>query len=381
MRPYPLWPLYSLFLILFSHTLTAQIVKIDLPHGYWAFQIAEDKKGNIWVGLSDGDTKGDLALVKNDSLIIKSGTPAIPSGSYHTSFSIHGNKLLFGGSVVANGKHYLIQIENNTIDTIPVAVKDPHFFVNSINLINNQDTWLATSAGVIYAKGSAWYQLTAQDGLPHSFVNTIMQDFRGTVWIGTENGLAQFFDGQLQNLSHSDRTLNSVTQLFNDNKGYLWSGSRFSSEGVGVYNGKNWEVFSARHGLKDNATSFFFQDSKGVLWAGSCYHRTRGGLSAFDNRQWTAYSYPQHLSKPCVDAIAEDALGRIWIGGSLSHRKGSGITIYDGDQWIQIKPGKEFPVNRVISFFVDSQEQIWISAIEGLFVVNPMQLDIHSIKQ
>lgn len=381
MRPYLTWPLYCLLLFLITLDLTAQIVKIELPHGYWAFHIAEDRKGNIWVGLSDGDTKGDLALVHNDSLIIKSGTPSIPSGSYHTSTPMYGNRLLFGGSIVANGKHYLIQIENSTIDTIPIPVHNPHFLINSIAIVNNQEVWLATSDGVIYARDNAWHHLTVNNGLPHNFANTIMQDFRGTVWVGTETGLAQFFDGQLQNFSQSNGSINSVTQLFNDNKGYLWSGSRFSSEGVGVYNGKSWEIFSARHGLKDNATSIFFQDSKGVLWAGSCYHRTRGGLSAFANRQWTAYSYPQHLAKPCVDAIAEDGLGRIWIGGSLSHRKGNGISIYNGGEWIQIKPSKEFPINRVISFFVDSQQQIWISALEGLFVVNPMQLDIHSLKQ
>ncbi len=359
----------------------AQIAKIELPKGQWAFQIAEDNIGNIWVGLSDGDTGGNLALVHNDSLIIKSGNQKTPSGSYHAFVRLPNGNLIFGGYLTANNQHYLVHIKNGDPDTIPIQTLVPTLFVNSITWINNREIWLGTTNGVLVKKPEGWIHLNVDDGLPHPLINAIEQDFRNVVWIGTEVGMAYYMDGTIQTLEHSSRAIGNVTQYFNDSKGYLWCGSRFSSEGISAYNGRTWETFSARHGLADNSSSIFYQDSKGRLWSGSCFNRTRGGLSSFDGRQWSAYTSPAFLSKPCVDAIAEDTKGRLWFGGSLTSRKGKGITILDGNQWLKISPQLGFPVDRVITFFADSQGRMWVSSMEGLYIVDINKLDILTLNQ
>lgn len=359
-----------LLLMQFSLSIaSAQIVKVDLPRGLYAFNIAEDKQGNIWVGLSDGNTGGELALVKNDTLVLKSGNNGIPSGSYHTSVNLPDGGLMFGGSILSGGKPCLVWITSYGIDTIqvPIAISSP--FINTISLVNNRDIWLGTASGLLVNSYGTWSIYTTSNGLPHNFINAIQQDFRGVVWIGTELGLAYYIDDTFRTLEQTSRAITNVTQFYNDNKGYLWCGSRFSSEGISVYNGKVWETFSARHGLNDSSSSIFFQDSKGTLWVGSCYHSTRGGLSAFDGKNWMAYPSPNFLAKPCVDAIAEDANGCIWFAGSLSSRKGKGITIFDGEHWTKIGNNTEFPAERVITLFGDSSGRMWVSSMEGLFVV------------
>ena len=65
---------------------------------------------------------------------------------------------------------------------------------------------------------------TVEDGLSYRKVNTVFQDSRGFIWMGTEHGLNRF-DGhdwislskELNGLSH-----NTVQQIEEDDEGWLW---------------------------------------------------------------------------------------------------------------------------------------------------------------
>ena len=105
------------------------------------------------------------------------------------------------------------------------------------------------------------------------------------------------------------------------------------------------------------------------MWVGSCYNRSRGGVSVFDGKQWIGYSSPDDLAKPCVDAIATDANGNVWMGGSLTHRKAKGISVYNGKEWLVTGGNSILPAERIITFFLDSKGNFWVSSFEGLFIV------------
>ncbi|MFP4555547.1 MAG: two-component regulator propeller domain-containing protein [Bacteroidales bacterium] len=345
--------------------------RIPLPKNLYAFTLNEDWQNRVWVGLSDGNTGGALGLIEDDSLTIVSGTNKIPDGSYHNSKKLPDGSILFGGSITgAKGKPLLVWVTPTGIDTLQIPFGYGSTFINCISIINRHEIWIGSANGLIINKRGKWQFLTTHDGLPDNFVNSIHQDFRGMVWVGTEQGIAYFMNGEMFKPKKSSRVITSVTQFFSDNRGYLWCGAKYSSEGVSVYNGQVWETFSGRHGLIDNSTSTFFQDQKGRLWVGSCYHRSRGGVSMFNGKTWQGYTSPEHLAKPCVDAIAEDSVGRIWFGGSLSARKEHGITILDNETWYYFGNSKDFPAERVLKFFNDSSNTMWISSLEGLFYVD-----------
>ena len=74
---------------------------------------------------------------------------------------------------------------------------------------------------------------------------------------------------------------------------------------------KHWDV---KDGLPHRQVSVVYQDRSGLIWAG-----TQQGLSRFDGYHFLNYTKEKN-GLPCsrVDAIAEDALGRLWL---LSHDK------------------------------------------------------------
>ncbi len=354
----------------------SQVKSIPLPNNLYAFTLNQDWQNRVWVGLSNGNTEGALGLIRNDSLTIVSGSNEIPNGSYHYCTKLPDGSLIFGGSITnTEGNPLIVWVSPFGIDTLQIPFNTGSTFINCISIINRHEIWIGSANGLIINKRGQWRLITTQEGLPDNFVNTIHQDFRGMVWVGTEQGIAYFVNGELFTPEKTSRVITSATQFFSDNRGYLWCGAKYSSEGVSVYNGQIWETFSGRHGLIDNSASTFFQDKKGRLWVGSCYHRSRGGVSMFNGKKWQGFSAPQHLAKPCVDAIAEDSLGRIWFGGSLSPRKEHGITIFFNDNWYSIGNSNKLPAERVIRLFNDSENRMWISSLEGLF-----SIDINTFK-
>lgn len=359
-----------LFIVFPAYRVSSQVIKVELPERLFAFTFQEGKKDEVWVGLSDGNTLGGLGVYRNGSFSLESNKEGLPSGSYHVSTKLPDGSMMFSGNIVnETGRPLLVWISSMGIDTIqiPFELSNPH--VNCIELINRKEIWIGTSSGLLTSNKGRWTWITSHDGLPDNSVTSIFQDFRGIVWVGTENGMAYLMDDTLYLPEKGSRIINAITTVFGDNRGYVWCGARYASEGISVYNGQVWDTFSGRHGLVDNSSSIFFQDLSGNMWVGSCYNRSRGGVSVFDGKQWIGYSFPDDLAKPCVDAIATDANGNVWMGGSLTHRKAKGISVYNGKEWLVTGGNSILPAERIITFFLDSKGNLWVSSFEGLFIV------------
>jgi ligand-binding sensor domain-containing protein len=367
----PLKIIICIFLNFISILAIAQVEKIENPKGLYAFTFQEDLSGSIWVGFSDGSNNGSLGKIEHNILTIVGPEEGAPSGSYHNSIKLPDGSLMFAGNIIGtNGNSVLVWVSSAGIDTISIPFKLSNPFVNCITLVNRREIWIGTASGLLINNRGNWQWFTIKDGLPDNFINSIYQDFRGVVWIGTEKGIASFMDGNLFSSKLGTREISSATQFFSDNRGYLWCGSRYSSQGVSVYNGQIWETFSAPHGLADNSSTVFHQDNNGILWVGSCYNRSRGGVSSFDGKKWSSFSSPDFIAKPCVDAIITDTKGRTWFGGSLTSRKEKGIAILDNEKWHKVGGNQALPAERIINFFMDSKGNIWISSFEGLFFVD-----------
>src|SRR5215470_20240687 len=82
-----------------------------------------------------------------------------------------------------------------------------------------------------FANGQAPYlyfsRITSANGLSHNKVNCILQDKRGFIWFGTEDGLNRY-DGQyftvFRNNPSDTSTIsgNIITDLLEDEKGIIW---------------------------------------------------------------------------------------------------------------------------------------------------------------
>jgi len=267
-------------------------------------------------------------------------------------------------------------------------------------------------------------RLTVRDGISHNRINCILQDSKGLMWFGTQEGLNRYDGYQVTVYLHQPGDLNSLNDniiraLFEDRQGVLWIGTdeglnkyhwqsdRFtgyqndpddpnslgSNEIRVIYEDKAGELWiGTRTGglnrfdpqkkqfvrfqnnphdpdsLSDNFVTSIVEDRNGVLWIG-----TRGGLNKYDRpgNRFVRFRYnpdnPYSLSSDSVNVVYQDNSGRLWVG-----TEDSGLNRFDPlkGQFIHYRKSTEIPnsltSDTIYSIFEDREGMLWIGTNNGL---------------
>jgi len=170
------------------------------------------------------------------------------------------------------------------------------------------------------------------EGLSQSAVTSIIQDRRGFIWVGTQDGLNRY-DGYefvvYRNNPEDSTSINDnwIRALYEDREGFIWVGTR--DGGINRFDPHTEQFIAYKfqpdnpHSLSSNMVRAIFEDKKGRLWVGT----EGGGLNLFDKKSQTfkRYVHLEHhansLSHNDVRVILEDRYGTIWVatfGGGLN---------------------------------------------------------------
>ena len=174
--------------------------------------------------------------------------------------------------------------------------------------------------------------------LSHDQVYAILEDAKGSLWVGTNGGGLNRFDktrGVFLRYRHDARNPTSlgydqIQSLFEDRSGCLWIGTY--GRGISKLDAGR-KAFVHYRPDPDNPNSLnqpivwaLFEDEDGILWIGT----HGGGLNRFDriHNRFTHYlsapNDPHTLSSNIVRLIIEDHTGLFWIGTN-----GGGICSFD----------------------------------------------------
>jgi hypothetical protein len=98
----------------------------------------------------------------------------------------------------------------------------------------------------------------------------------GSIWLGTDSGIARY-DGQtFRNISAAYRlTASRVWTIHQARDGLIWFGT--DTHGVHVFDGQAFATFDTRDGLADNRISAIDEDNEGNLW----FATLRGGITCY----------------------------------------------------------------------------------------------------
>ena len=244
--------------------------------------------------------------------------------------------------------------------------------------------WIALAAafqaidagGLPESEGIEFTRLSIDQGLSNNTINSILQDRKGFLWIGTANGLNRY-DGYRFTVFKADparagRLVYNVIQiLFEDREGRLWIGtenglSRFDHETEAFTNYLNRPSDPAS--LSHNSVYCISQDTSGFIWVGTY----GGGLNTLDPATGRCRHYrtnprdPKSLGSDFIRSIRTDREGRVWIGtegGGLNrfeHRTGTFIRYVH-------EPGNPGSLsnNTVMAIDEDALGRLWIGTWTG----------------
>ena len=156
------------------------------------------------------------------------------------------------------------------------------------------------------------------------WINGIVQDDYGFLWLGTSDGLYKYDGYSLKPYRHEPGNQNSVSgdrvsALYKDRDGSLWIS--FWYDGLDRLDPSRDTITHYRHdpgnprSLSSDEVACAYRDRSGELWIG-----TRGGLDRLDSANSTFVHYtnnPQDagsLSNNNVNSVYEDSGGNLWVG-------------------------------------------------------------------
>lgn len=211
--------------------------------------------------------------------------------------------------------------------------------------------WAGTEGGgLLHLRGDDVTVFSNAEGLTDGFVRAVFQDKRGTVWVGTDNGLFRMQGDRLERVdNHADVPRMAVHSISEDREGNLWAGG---SQLISIDPKGAAKVFTLPGIYSKNRVKRILQTSDGTVWVG-----TVGGLQRLANGRFEPF-LPIHTT---VRSLLQTSDGTLWIGTI-----GGGVwTLRDG-QLAQLHSTDLLPSDTVLTMLQDDNGQIWIGTQAGL---------------
>jgi signal transduction histidine kinase/streptogramin lyase len=218
--------------------------------------------------------------------------------------------------------------------------------------------------------------ISTEQGLSQSTINSIIQDRLGFLWFATEGGLNQY-DGYQFTVYHHDPdnpksiSDNVIFSVYEDQKGSLWIGTNSGldrldpSSGIFLHYPMDLTDSNARINFPVLAIA---QDQSKTLWFGT----DGGGLKAMDltNNRITDYWHDpknlQSLSSDTVNSIYVNKDGEVWIGTDVGldrFDRQTGTFTHDLRGALGLMGVDSSPVRAI---YEDSLGVMWIGTKGGL---------------
>ena len=197
---------------------------------------------------------------------------------------------------------------------------------------------------------------TQQHGLPQDTVRAIAQTKDGYLWLGTDEGLAQFdgYDFVVFNKENGALPSNSVGALWAAKDGSLWIGTL---GGLTRYRNGKFTTFTKKDGLDDPSVNSITEDPSGAIWVVAGVYVNR-----FQDGKFTNYSPRQGLPIQALRTVYCGPDGSIYVAGF------GGVVRHEGNHFVSVFG----PLGAIVSSLLEDRHgNLWIGGSSGLLSRSP----------
>lgn len=315
---------------------------------------------SLWVGTSQG-----LARLKNGTVSIlttRDGLPANDVRALH--LDAHGQVIVStaGGAAAIQGLR-AVPVSSDKFE----APQSASSVIFSVAMADGR-TASATRSTVRIVQNGAGLRLSVGRDLPGDRIQALLADREGSLWIGTNEGLARVAGRKVQ-LFPPDEPLASasVLALLEDREGDLWVGTE--AQGLHILRDRRFFTFDTRDGLVSDAATTVVEDRTGTLWMGTSgsglnavpLRKASAGTVAFPARQAIRkYTVRTGLASNVILSLAAAPNGDLWVGtpdglSRIRHGQTRTFTSSDG-----------LPDDFIRSLLVDTDGSLWVGTRHGI---------------
>ena len=227
---------------------------------------------------------------------------------------------------------------------------------------------------VIQEEGRYFHAAPRRATLSSNNIIDIFQDRKGTIWVGTENGLNEYVeaDNTFRRYLYSEITPVSVAPVYEDRQGVMWLGM-----------GDRLAIFDRTTG-KSEPVEIYTSDSVNYswLWINQVYEDVSGNfwiatarkglLQLNRNTRICEVNYadptnPGSVSCNNITALLEDRKGRFWVASEY------GLNLMDRETGKFTTFGEEdgFADEYIFHIGEDENSNLWLCTRKGITRFNP----------
>ena len=223
--------------------------------------------------------------------------------------------------------------------------------VNCLLAARDGSLWIGTEGGgVIRYRNHVFRPYPTQAGFANNFVRTLFQDSRGTVWVGSDQGLFKVEGNHLERVDATDGVPSIyVRAIAEDKEGNLWVGGTALLK----FSGRSVHEYFLPGGVNRNLMYTMHESRDGTLWAGT--------LSGLYRIRESGAMEPVEGITSTVDSIAESYEGALWVGTI-----GQGAFVYKRGSLIVLPAPEALPSNTVYAVFSDNEGNLWLGTRSGM---------------
>ena len=322
----------------------------------------EDKEGALWVGTGEG-----LARWQNGAVT-----------KFTTRNGLPGNTVLAvmedaAGTVWVRTAAGFARFDGSAFTAVArggaAAELQPRYAVSDplppggVRLVlggSQPARIFATNTTLRIQRGTKLETLATGKKLPGTRIQAVMADREGSLWIGTNGGLARWFNGSLQKPPARDALSGaSILSLLEGPEGNVWVGTE--TGGLHILRDTRFRTIGAHEGLSSDGTTTVVEDDRGKLWIGT----SGSGLNVVRLRiemagEATVYSVPDVLLSSVILSLATGPDGSLWAGtpDGLNRIRGSAVDSFTSADGL--------PDDFVRSLLADADGSLWAGTRHGL---------------
>jgi signal transduction histidine kinase/sugar lactone lactonase YvrE len=200
---------------------------------------------------------------------------------------------------------------------------------------------------------------TQEHGLPQDTIRAVTQTKDGYLWLGTDEGLAQFdgYDFVVFDKENGALPNNSVNALWAGHDGSLWIGT---AGGLTQYRDRKFTTFTKKEGLPDAFINSITEDRAGVIWLVAGNY-----LSRFEQGKFTNYGPGEGLPIESMRAVYTGRTGALYVAGF------AGVARREGNRFVTVISPAQIGGNIVTTLTDDRKGNLWVAGNSGLLMRTP----------
>lgn len=248
-----------------------------------------------------------------------------------------------------------------------VAIDERHGlaepYVRAVHDGRDGATWLATSGGLHRLGNGPARRWGRSDGLPSDSLLALEFDPGGTLWIGSYGaGVARLDGDRVTTVAGLEALADrQVRALLARADGSLWIGT---NQELARWQDGELRLYTMQDGLPRNYVMALAEAPDGRLWIG-----TSNGLASFDGQRFEGYDQARGFPGRDVFAIHVQADGTLWLGTGIGL-----VRLRDG-RFDAIDTRRGLPHDGIFQVVDDGAGHLWMCSNKGAFRVARAELE------